>query len=514
MRKAAVVLSVIAASLLSCPAGAQGINGLDSIWLHEASNSATGLTMNSHYISLDIPWGSLHSSTFSVVSDKGLQTVRMEDGSTWNLLFNSHYSGALHHALILYKDAATYRVYDDMGDRSPFFGPLDRFAEVKASSSLQEGGTSYGEANLSDFSLGRPWAVRENGGVGAYVDVSMRDDLRQGRNLQGLVISSGFVSAARPDLYAANSRPRLVEIASSDAGFDIQAELEDTPLLQFVTFPRAATDVRLTVKSVYAGAASRDLCVNFIGALVTETTDYLSLFSQQTKDGFGFNNEKISLTTLDNGEEHTDDYAYRIVSRRPLVRMQAEDGTAYDLLYDPNFGRSLENGLIRYKSTGETEAFSASDEAPFIQPLDQSFSVTVSSFLTEGKTSYNVDYLTDFDLEHPWAVRQNGGVGAVVTIQPQAGQSGKQKIHSLLFSNGFLSARNPGLWEQNRRVKDVTIASRQPAFTLDITLADHAMLQFVNLPEPSDTLTVTVRSVYPGTKYKDLCLSFLAAWVH
>ncbi len=133
------------------------------------------------------------------------------------------------------------------------------------SSSLKEGTTTYGVANLV-YPLVRegvknPWAVAAKDAIGSSVSIKIRNPRS---DLSGVIISSGFVSTSRPDLYLRNSRPKTLKITSSNRTESETITLLDTPYLQIIHFAAPVSDATITVEAVYPGTKYSDLCVNLL----------------------------------------------------------------------------------------------------------------------------------------------------------------------------------------------------------------------------------------------------------
>ena len=79
-------------------------------------------------------------------------------------------------------------------------------------------------------------------------------------------------------------------------------------------------------------------------------------------------------------------------------------------------------------------------------------------------------------------------------------------IRTMVFLNGYQKSRKS--FSQNARARDITIHTDR-GLVINYRLKDRMGKQFIKLRDWHDfnRIRVTVRSVYPGTKYKDLCLS-------
>lgn len=99
----------------------------------------------------------------------------------------------------------------------------------------------------------------------------------------------------------------------------------------------------------------------------------------------------------------------------------------------------------------------------------------------EGKAGYGIDeYL---DIEFKWASDE------------------------LQILNGFVDFTRMNLYEENSRVKTILIESEEPKFSKEYELEDIVRYNVIQLPQKTDKIRITIKDVYPGTKYQDTCLS-------
>ncbi|TGN20830.1 NADase-type glycan-binding domain-containing protein [Leptospira idonii] len=180
-----------------------------------------------------------------------------------------------------------------------------------------------------------------------------------------------------------------------------------------------------------------------------------------------------------------------------------------------------------------------------------------SSFLVEKgkpKDEYSPDKLQDFKnknwKETAWCVSKNQGIGEYVYIpywndESKSGYADilKRKDYyvSLTIINGF--AKNSDLFIANNRIKKVSIEVQEVAYTMsvagsetipgtDVKIKDGPLLNSIHEIEFADTMEqqefklkiapksrkseylemgllfkITLKEIYPGTKYKDTCMS-------
>jgi hypothetical protein len=123
-----------------------------------------------------------------------------------------------------------------------------------------QGGNSYGPANLGDWNPATAWCedTRDHGAE-QWVEVRWSDV----QTFRTILIRNGYAKSDRS--YASNSRPRLVRITTDD-GLETQVELLDQAAEQRVSLPRTvqARAIRLTVVSTYPGSSYTDTCMDEI----------------------------------------------------------------------------------------------------------------------------------------------------------------------------------------------------------------------------------------------------------
>jgi hypothetical protein len=80
--------------------------------------------------------------------------------------------------------------------------------------------------------------------------------------------------------------------------------------------------------------------------------------------------------------------------------------------------------------------------------------------------------------------------------------------------NGY--QKTPRLWEANSRAKELTVTLLPSKKTVDVTLGDKSDWQEIAVDQPAgalESVELKVKSVYPGKKYDDLCISDLQLYV-
>ena len=161
----------------------------------------------------------------------------------------------------------------------------------------------------------------------------------------------------------------------------------------------------------------------------------------------------------------------------------------------------LDNNIIQYiDSNKKIIQFDYSDW------VKQDIIYTTSSFLIEGKTVYGANNLSSID-GLPWASENGFGINDIITIKTPTYSGMKLAIY-----NGFQSESRPDLYKANSRVKKVRIKNLESGSSRDFLLKDTPEMQEISLSNlilwhnVFTTLEITILDVYPGEKYKDLCI--------
>lgn len=147
--------------------------------------------------------------------------------------------------------------------------------------------------------------------------------------------------------------------------------------------------------------------------------------------------------------------------------------------------------------------------------------IKASSYLSENTKKGFIEYLPQNLLERlyymtgpdydkvtydtvtpPWVEgKEDYGIGEYLDIEFNWPSDEMQIL------NGYVDFTRMDLYEKNSRVKTVLIESENPKFSKEYQLEDLVKYSLINLPQKTDKIRMTIKDVYPGTKYKDTCLS-------
>ena len=124
-------------------------------------------------------------------------------------------------------------------------------------------------AFLNSHGQAAPWCEGIQGqGIGERLEFSLKKNNSYAEvfGKQKIFISIGYVDYSRPDLYNANSRPKILSVYINNT-FYKDVRLEDTSEYQDLLKDRtlAASDtIKLIIKDVYPGEKYQDTCINDI----------------------------------------------------------------------------------------------------------------------------------------------------------------------------------------------------------------------------------------------------------
>lgn len=130
----------------------------------------------------------------------------------------------------------------------------------------------------------------------------------------------------------------------------------------------------------------------------------------------------------------------------------------------------------------------------------------VSSFLSERQAVYGSENLSTIE-GLPWASGNGYGINDVITISIS-----RNNFEQLAFYNGFQSVTRSDLYTANSRVRKIRIKNIQTGDSKEVILRDTPEAQNItfndlNISKSKNiTLEITILEVYPGDRFKDLCI--------
>jgi hypothetical protein len=145
--------------------------------------------------------------------------------------------------------------------------------------------------------------------------------------------------------------------------------------------------------------------------------------------------------------------------------------------------------MLTLKSGRYTEAF--------LLPVN----IAASSYVVENNSSYLPGNICRLTLDKPWATNGNN---SREWIQLEF----FEKTNALFIANGFISYKNPHLYLQNSRIKKIKLTDDLNQICI-FEIKDTPNPQVILLKNPTKMLRLDIIEVYNGTKYDDICVSWL-----
>jgi len=135
--------------------------------------------------------------------------------------------------------------------------------KINTSSFLIENNIEYTGSNLLMSIKDGPWVEGVSGdGIGEYIELDYAGSYIN--EINGIVISNGFVSAKNPDLFIKNNRIKRILIECDDGIFRNEYDILDTPNLQTIRFPLNVSKIKITILDIYKGTTWDDTCINMV----------------------------------------------------------------------------------------------------------------------------------------------------------------------------------------------------------------------------------------------------------
>ena len=139
--------------------------------------------------------------------------------------------------------------------------------------------------------------------------------------------------------------------------------------------------------------------------------------------------------------------------------------------------------------------------------------IQASSEFKENDKIYSSDFLNQCKLEYPWVENDTEyGIGEYLefSLSGITTSEKQREANGFFILNGFISWRNPSLYEKNSRIKRLKI--------VDLLTNDFWYQEIADIPNPqyidckgheNHKIRVIIEDIYKGTKYKDTCISGL-----
>ncbi len=134
-----------------------------------------------------------------------------------------------------------------------------------------------------------------------------------------------------------------------------------------------------------------------------------------------------------------------------------------------------------------------------------------SSYLKEKSKSYPIENLTKISPDTPWVEGVKGwGIGESFVM---LGGKTETSDH-ILIMNGYISAKNPHLYEENGRIKKIEVMGVKSGKKKEFIIKDtpHPQSVDINFLDKLEDVKITILDVYKGRKYQDTCINFMIFW--
>ena len=216
-----------------------------------------------------------------------------------------------------------------------------------------------------------------------------------------------------------------------------------------------------------------------------------------------------SILTLKNGVMHisieNDVYSglkfemnkeAELINVGPFYILNTNEKKWLFLLWEKGFFISDDNGYYSF--------FSRKSQTRTM-PIDNTWIISSKSFLREGKTEYNAGNLMS-SVGLPWASGNGFGIGDRLVIDINGVDL------PMLILNGYIALNKPNLYFENSRLKTFRLTSKKNGRSKTVNIADNAIFQKIEIGDilqkncSDEQIFLDVIAVYPGNKYKDLCI--------
>lgn len=208
------------------------------------------------------------ASTYKYEEKNGIGLITIEQSPLLRiaLLFNNEFGIATIYTPIVAESIVMQQFVNNStnyprNDRHDAYITSYSNYQVTASSYLKESKSKYEPDNLRKSIFDGPWVEGIDGsGIGEYLTFTFNNDSK----VNALLISNGYVSFEKPELFIKNNRVKRILIESIDGNFIKEYELLDTATLQTIRLNQYVKKIRITILEVYKGSTWDDTCINMI----------------------------------------------------------------------------------------------------------------------------------------------------------------------------------------------------------------------------------------------------------
>ena len=134
-----------------------------------------------------------------------------------------------------------------------------------ASSYLSEDKKLYAPENLKNYITDNPWVDGVEGyGIGEKINISYHK--YSYLTFSDLIISNGYVSYSKPELYHKNSRVKKIRVWYTDIDKETyhDYDINDSPNYQLIELDYSVKNITVEIIEVYKGDLWDDTCINLL----------------------------------------------------------------------------------------------------------------------------------------------------------------------------------------------------------------------------------------------------------
>ena len=191
---------------------------------------------------------------------------------------------------------------------------------------------------------------------------------------------------------------------------------------------------------------------------------------------------------------------YTATGSKGMYEIVLDNGMKFNALVSRHY-------LVLYEQE-KTEPFFIGGVGISVEAIGLTDTFEASSFLTEKNKSYKPENLKNLNLDSPWVEGAKGyGIGEKITFKTYLG-------FGIAFFSGYISFRNPSLYEKNARIKKLRLTCVETKNFIEVSLEDTAGGQQIDLSDLFQdekrggmTIQMEILDVYKGTKYADTCIN-------
>lgn len=237
----------------------------------------------------------------------------------------------------------------------------------------------------------------------------------------------------------------------------------------------------------------------------TLNRDYVS----SSPESISLENEQLYMLYFGDDDIIEVASGYEILNKEmiPFIKIESNE-IDFVFLYSDNFAfLSNDNygSSIMINSNSVSNRVFAYIETWGFTPVK---SINASSTYIENGSDYSINNTQKTKL-NPWVEGVDGsGIGEKINIDYEQGEH-LSGIKYILFSNGFVSYKDPSLYLKNNRVKKIKVISKDQDYEIEIDIEDTPNIQELYLPQTTNEIEIEILDIYKGSKWDDTCINLL-----